>query len=107
MLENRVKYSYITPLMYRIFFRFYFDVTRYNAIFCIVYFLVMKNMLEAFLIFGIFGNVGAFLIYKYFQDVEYYFYLNWGLSKRFLIIKTFSINLMLSIIIIAVLWRIS
>jgi hypothetical protein len=99
--------------MTRLFLNYYFDVIKYNLLFCIFYIIVRSlttslrvDLMEAIIHFGTFGVLISFAAYKYFQSIEYYFYLNAGLSKRYLQLKTFIINLAVSSLIL-VIWNIS
>jgi hypothetical protein len=90
--------------MSRLFLKYYFDVTKYNVVFCILFFILRPNIIEFIILFGTIGVVVSFMAYKYFQNIEYYFYANGGLSKTHLQLKTFIINLVASSIILVILW---
>jgi hypothetical protein len=92
--------------MSRLFFKYYLDVTKYNAIFCILMCIISPDLIEIIILFGTVGVLISFLAYRYFQDIEYYFYINCGLSKRNLQLKTFIINLAVSSIILITIWGI-
>jgi hypothetical protein len=99
--------------MTRLFLNYYFDVIKYNLFFCTLYIIVRSfttnlktDMIEAIIHFGTLGVIVSFVGYKYFQNIEYYFYINGGLSKRHLQLKTFIINLAISLLILLT-WSIS
>ncbi|MDP9078268.1 MAG: hypothetical protein M3O71_12625 [Bacteroidota bacterium] len=64
------------------------------------------DIIETIIHFGTFGVLISFVAYKYFQNIEYYFYMNAGLSRRRLQLKTFIINLAMSSLILLI-WNIS
>jgi hypothetical protein len=91
----------------RLFFKYYTDVTRYNLAFCIVLCLFPSaNLFEITITFGTAGVLISFWIYKYFQNIEYYFYINKGLTRAHLQVKTFAINFTFSILLLFMLWLI-
>ncbi|MDB4920908.1 MAG: hypothetical protein JWQ54_2891 [Mucilaginibacter sp.] len=99
--------------MARLFFNYYFSVTKYNLLFCIFFAIVRSlttnlwaDITEAIILFGTFGVLISFMAYKYFQSIEYCFYINAGLSIRYLQLKTFIINLAASSFILLI-WSIS
>ncbi len=92
--------------MSRLFFKYYFDVTKYNVVFCILFLIITPSFVEFIVLFGTIGIVASFMAYRYFQNIEYYFYLNCGLSKRSLQLKTFIINLATSSIMLITIWGI-
>jgi hypothetical protein len=73
---------------------------------CLVIFILTHNMYATFISFGTIGLIISLFIYRYYQHIEYYFYLNAGLSKRGMIAKVFKINITISIILTIVLWGI-
>ena len=68
-----------------IFLKYYLDVTVYN-------------LLLSFVV-GLFGTLLGFLVYEYFKKREYYFYFNYGYTKKMLIARVWGINLLLMIIV--------
>jgi hypothetical protein len=62
--------------------------------------------MDIIVLFGTLGVGVSFIAYQYFQQIEYFFYLNGGLSKRHLQLKTIAINLVLSSIILIIAWSI-
>ncbi len=91
--------------MSALFFRYYIDVTKYNLFFCALYIIILGNLIEGIILFGTAGVLMSFIIYKYFHNIEYYFYINGGLSKNRLKFTTFVINLLISSLIITI-WSI-
>ena len=89
--------------MSRLFFKYYLDTAFYNVLFCIL-FAAMLNTFECVVLFGTFGTFVSFLVYRQFQNIEYYFYRNGGLSKFNLQAKTVIINLSLAFIAGCLLW---
>jgi hypothetical protein len=75
--------------------KYYYDLTRYNFGFSVIIgFLIGLN--AGIITFGTFGMLVGFLSYKYFQNNQYYFYYNLGISKMALISVTWIINLTIS-----------
>lgn len=89
-----------------LYFKYYRDITRYDILFCILVLILTQRLLAAVILFGTFGTIISLMLYKYYQNIEYYFYLNGGLSKRGLILKTSKINAIISIILSIILWSI-
>ena len=86
-----------------LFFKYYSDVTRYNVYVSILILILTQNVYFTFISFGTFGMAISLLIYEYYQNIEYYFYLNKGLSKKNMIKNTFKINLIISVILLIIL----
>ena len=91
-------------IMSAIFFKYYIDITRYNLLLCILVLILTRNIYAAVIAFGSFGMLMAIFVYRYYQNIEYYFYLNAGLSKRGIIMLAFKINLLISILISLAIW---
>ena len=83
-------------MMSRLFFKYYLDVTKYNLIFCAFIFILHPGILELIILFATVGGLVSFVMYRYFQNIEYYFYINRGISKSHLQTKTAAINLLIS-----------
>ena len=79
--------------MNRLFLKYYFDTTKFNIIFSIVF-----GLQEIAICFGTFGTLFSFLIYRYYQNDQYFFYLNHGFTKKELMVKVFMINFTISFI---------
>lgn len=92
--------------MSRLFANYYLDVTKYNVVFCILICIIWPDFIEIIMLFGTIGVFVSFVAYRYFQQIEYYFYFNNGLSKRNLQLKTFLINLTICSIILITIWSI-
>ena len=92
--------------MSELFFKYYYDVTKYNIYISILVTIVTQRLYAGVISFGTFGMVGSFFVYRYYQNIEYYFYLNKGLSKKSIILSTFIINFVISIIFLIILWSI-
>ncbi len=88
--------------MTALFFRYYVDVTKYNLFFCALYIIIRGNLIEGVILFATIGAPISFIIYKYFHNIEYYFYMNGGLSKKHLQLTTFIINLVFSSLILLI-----
>ncbi len=89
-----------------LYFKYYANVTLYNLAFCIICPVIGVKLMGCIIIFGTIGCLASFSIYKYFQNAEYYFYANKGLSKTHLQLKTFIINLTISAFTALSLWAI-
>ena len=90
--------------MSRLFFNYYLDTTKFNLIFCLIFYILRPNLVEISVLFGTVGTFISFVIYKYYNNIEYYFYLNKGISRLSLKRNTFLINIVISVMIIATLW---
>ncbi|MCW3071807.1 MAG: hypothetical protein JWO44_1697 [Bacteroidetes bacterium] len=87
--------------MSRLFFKYYIDITRINILVTIVFGLLTKvfGLLTNYIIcFGTFGILISFLIYRQFQNQQYYFYQNQGYTKTELMAKVFTINFSIALI---------
>jgi hypothetical protein len=84
--------------MFGLFGKYYYDVTKYNIIFSTVAAILTEHLITGIVSFGTIGIFISLLVYKQFNDVEYYFYLNGGLSKKEMIFKLAIINLIIGLI---------
>jgi hypothetical protein len=82
--------------MNRAFLKFYFDAMRYNLAFSILCFLIV-NPLAGIVSFPTYGLAVGLIFYKRFHGHQYYFYYNLGITKQKLIIKSFIINLIITL----------
>ena len=71
--------------------KYYYDLTRYNLGFSIIIGLIMSEKAGVFT-FGTFGMFVGLISYRYFQNNQYYFYYNLGISKMNLFSVTWIIN---------------
>ena len=78
--------------MPELFLKYYFDVTKYNILVAFLVAFVSLNLRGGILSFGTFGMVISLFIYKYYKDIEYYFYLNAGLTKSRMMVGVFAVN---------------
>lgn len=90
--------------MPELFFKYYSDITKYNICVSILVLILTQNVYFTVISFGTFGMAISVFIYKYYQNIEYYFYLNKGLSKKKIITRAFEINFIISIILLIILW---
>ena len=60
-------------------------------------------LINAFLVFGVFGTGLGVLSFNYFQKAQYYMYHNLGFTKQHLIMRTWLVNLIIAIISITIL----
>ena len=81
-----------------IFLKYYLDVTVYNLLLSFVVGLY-GGVFYSLITFGVFGTLLGFLVYEYFKKREYYFYFNYGYTKKMLIARVWGINLLLMIIV--------
>lgn len=72
--------------------KYYYDLTRYNFGFSVIIGLII-GIEEGIVSFGTFGMFVGLISYRYFQNNQYYFYYNLGISKMALISVTWIINL--------------
>ena len=92
--------------MTELFLKYYFDVTRYNLLFSFLVAILTQRLYAGVISFGTIGMIMSLIFYRHYQNIEYYFYLNAGLSKRGIILKTFKINFIISVILSIILWSI-
>lgn len=88
--------------------KYYKDVTLYALVICV--FIVLASaatyksiagaLLNLFLIFGVFGTGLGILAFNYFHKQEYYLYHNLGFTKRVLILKTYLVNLCITVVLL-------
>ena len=71
--------------------KYYYDLTLYNFGFSVLIGLLI-GVNAAIVSFGTFGMLVGLMSYRYFQNNQYYFYYNLGLSKKALITTTWIIN---------------
>jgi hypothetical protein len=70
--------------------------------------MLLTHRLAATIIsFGSIGMLVALFIYRYYQNVEYYFYLNAGLTKKGIIVRSFLINALIATLLLLFLWSIA
>lgn len=93
--------------MTELFFKYYYDITKYNLLFCIVVMLLTHRLAATIISFGSIGMLVALFIYRYYQNVEYYFYLNAGLTKKGIIVRSFLINALIATLLLLFLWSIA
>ncbi len=85
--------------MNRVFLKYYTDITRINILVSIVF-----GFLSSVVIcFGTVGTIISFAVFRYFQNDQYYFYLNYGYSKAGLMVMAFSINFFIALIVFLIL----
>lgn len=80
--------------MSRLFLKYYIDITRINILVTIVF----GYMTNFIICFGTFGMLITFMVYRQFQNEQYYFYLNHGYTKTELMTKVFGINLSIAVL---------
>lgn len=59
---------------------------------------VFGLMTDFIICFGTFGMLISFMVYRQFQNDQYYFYLNQGYTKTELMTKVFGINLSIALL---------
>lgn len=85
---------------------YYRDVTRYNFAITLLTSFASAGMHDTFMgwvinalvIFGVFGTGLGVLSFNYFQKNQYYMYYNLGFTKSKLIMRTWLVNSILSIV---------
>ena len=89
--------------MRKAIWKYYYDVTRYNIAFSIVLGFITLDPLKGAVSLATGGMIFSLYCYKQFQNNQYYFYYNLGLSKTRLISTTWGINFMLAFFISVIL----
>jgi hypothetical protein len=82
--------------MRKAFWKYYYDVTRYNVAFSLVLALITLNPLNGIVSLATGGMVVGLYCYQQFQHSQYYLYYNLGITKRRLILTTWMTNIALS-----------
>lgn len=82
--------------MNKAFLKFYFDSTRYNLAFSMLCFWIV-NPIAGIVSLPTYGLAIGLLCYKQFHGHQYYFYYNLGMTKQKLILKSFAINLIITL----------
>ena len=84
-------------------FKYYSDLTRYNLGFSILIGLI-RGVNAGIITFGTFGMLVGLICYRYFQNNQYYFYYNLGLTKMNLFSVTWVVNFIIAAFILFILW---
>jgi hypothetical protein len=82
--------------MSKALWKYYYDVTRYNVAFSVVLALITLKPLNGIVSLATGGMIIGLYCYKQFQNSQYYFYYNLGITKSRLILYTWLVNLVLS-----------
>jgi hypothetical protein len=61
--------------------------------------MIGQNLSASIISFCSFGMVASFIIYRYYYNIQYYFYANAGLSKNKLMVQVAVVNAILSMLI--------
>lgn len=89
-----------------VFFKYYYDLTKYNLLTCLLALLLVQRIYIAIAGLGTFGMLASVMLYRYYHNRQYYFYRNAGLSKKHLLLKSWLINLSVSIILLCIIrWK--
>jgi hypothetical protein len=84
--------------MRKAFWKYCYDVTRYNVAFSFILALITLNPLNGIVSIATGGMIIGLYCYKQFQHSQYYFYYNLGITKKKLISATWLINMAISAI---------
>lgn len=76
--------------------KYYYDLTLYNFGFSVLIGLLIGGN-AGIVSFGTFGMLVGLMSYRYFQNNQYYFYYNLGISKTALIATTWIINFTIAV----------
>lgn len=79
------------------FSKYYSDTLIYNLGLSVVIGLYV-GFIWGMIIFGTIGTVIGFVGHAYFKKNEYYFYYNYGYSKKALFLKVWTLNGMLMLV---------
>jgi hypothetical protein len=79
--------------------KYYYDLTLYNFGFSLLIGLLI-GINTGIVSFGTFGMFVGLISYRYFQNNQYYFYYNLGISKMALITTTWIINFTIAVLLI-------
>lgn len=88
--------------------RYYRDITAYNlglSALIFVYQLINAGAIKdaliySSLVFAVFGTGLGILAFNYFQKQQYYLYHNLGFSKTYLVLKSWSVNFGIGIVVL-------
>lgn len=89
---------------------YYRDVTLYTLAITVLTAFATAAMYDSFgarlfntvFIFGVFGTGLGVLAFNYFQKAQYYMYYNLGFTRLQLIMRTWFVNLVITIILIGI-----
>lgn len=83
-------------------FKYYFDVTKFNFCFSII--VGLFSPFGGIVTFGTIGNLVGIFCYNQFYMDQYYFYYNYGISKKRLVSFLFKVNLPIALPIAALIF---
>jgi len=62
--------------MTELFLKYYWDIAKYNLLFCILVQILTQNTYATVISYGTIGMAVSLFLYSYYHHIEYYFYLN-------------------------------
>ncbi len=80
--------------------KYYYDLTRYNVAFSLLIGFITQRPFVGIITFVTCGMIVGLICFKSFQNNQYYFYYNLGISKVKLISIVWGINIFLTVIIL-------
>ena len=83
--------------------KYFYDLTRYNLGFSILIGIALRPI-AGIITFGTFGMLVGLICYRYFQNNQYYFYYNLGISKLRLVSVTWFMNLTFMVFLLWMIW---
>ena len=86
----------------RLFLKYYSDVNKFNLLISLIVSTISQNLSAGIISFGSIGLAASFIIYRYYYNIQYYFYANAGLSRIKLVVQAAAVNAILSILILLI-----
>ncbi|HRQ51048.1 MAG TPA: hypothetical protein PLR74_10960 [Agriterribacter sp.] len=85
-----------------LFLKYYSDVNKFNLLISLMVLITGQSLAAGIFSFGSVGMVASFIIYRYYYNIQYYFYANAGFSKNKLMVQVAAINAILSTLILLI-----
>ena len=85
-----------------LFLKYYTDVNKFNLLISLIVLMMGQSLPVSIISFCSIGMLAAFIAYRYYYNIQYYFYANAGLSKIKLMVQVAAINAILSTFILLI-----
>lgn len=83
-----------------LFLKYYTDVNKFNLAISLIVLMIGQSLSAGIISFCSIGMATSFIIYRYYYNIQYYFYANAGLSKIKLILQVAAVNVILSALVL-------
>ncbi len=85
-----------------LFLKYYSDVNKFNLLISLIVLITGQSLPVSIISFCSVGMVASFIIYRYYYNIQYYFYANAGLSRNKLMLQVGAVNAILSTLILLI-----